>query len=57
MPLLTKYYLEKFETLEDFVAVSPDLGSVARTRAFASKLEIPLAIIDKEDQKLMSLKL
>ena len=51
LPLLTKYYLEKFESLEDFVAVSPDLGSVARTRAFATKLEIPLAIIDKRRPK------
>jgi ribose-phosphate pyrophosphokinase len=29
------------------VAVSPDLGSVGRTRQFAEKLNIPLAIIDK----------
>lgn len=47
-PLLTKHYREKFgDDLKDFVAVSPDLGSVGRTRAFAEKLNIPLAIIDK----------
>ena len=51
MPLLTRYYTEKFGSLDDFVAVSPDLGSVGRTRAFASKLEIPLAIIDKRRPK------
>lgn len=48
IPLLTKHYRDKFgDDLENFVAVSPDLGSVGRTRAFAEKLNIPLAIIDK----------
>ena len=52
MPLLTKYYTEKFEGhIEDVVAVSPDLGSVGRVRAFATKLDIPLAIIDKRRPK------
>ena len=51
-PLLTKHYREKFgDELENFVAVSPDLGSVGRTRAFAEKLNIPLAIIDKRRPK------
>lgn len=46
--LLTDYYETKFEDeLDSIVAVSPDLGSVARTRAFAEKLNVPLAIIDK----------
>ncbi|NMA85197.1 MAG: ribose-phosphate pyrophosphokinase [Epulopiscium sp.] len=54
LPLLTKYYHDKLE--EDIkngnvIAVSPDLGSVGRTRAFAGKLEIPLAIIDKRRPK------
>lgn len=48
MPLLTKYYCDKFgENATDVVAVSPDLGSVTRTRSFAEKLGIPLAIVDK----------
>ncbi|OOB78260.1 MAG: ribose-phosphate pyrophosphokinase [Epulopiscium sp. Nele67-Bin002] len=48
MPLLTKYYSDKFESnLGNVVAVSPDLGSVGRVRAFATKLDVPLAIIDK----------
>ena len=51
MPLLTKHYLENFPHLENGVAVSPDLGSVVRARAFGSKLEIPLAIIDKRRPK------
>ncbi len=46
--LLTGYYETKFEDeMDNIVAVSPDLGSVARTRAFAEKLNVPLAIIDK----------
>ena len=52
MPLLTKYYADKFgDQTEDVVAVSPDLGSVGRVRSFATKLDIPLAIIDKRRPK------
>ncbi|MHC1749014.1 MAG: ribose-phosphate diphosphokinase [Cellulosilyticaceae bacterium] len=52
MPLLTKYYADKLgDATEDVVAVSPDLGSVVRARAFGSKLDIPLAIIDKRRPK------
>ena len=52
MPLLTKYYTEKLgEGADDVVAVSPDLGSVGRVRSFATKLDIPLAIIDKRRPK------
>ncbi|WP_305766831.1 ribose-phosphate diphosphokinase [Candidatus Epulonipiscium viviparus] len=48
MPVLTKYYMDKFnDDLTDVVAVSPDLGSVGRVRGFATKLNTPLAIIDK----------
>lgn len=51
-PLLTDYYIQKYgDSLNDFVAVSPDLGSVGRTRQFAEKLNIPLAIIDKRRPK------
>lgn len=51
-PLLTNYYINKYgDELEQFVAVSPDLGSVARTRKFAERLNIPLAIIDKRRPK------
>lgn len=50
--LLTDYYETKFEDeMDNIVAVSPDLGSVARTRAFAEKLNVPLAIIDKRRPK------
>ena len=52
MPLLANYYKEKYgDHLTDFAAVSPDLGSVGRARQFATKLDIPLAIIDKRRPK------
>ena len=47
-PLLIKYYTEKFDgDKDDLVVVSPDIGSVKRSRGFAEALDIPLAIIDK----------
>lgn len=48
---LAHYYLDKFETRDDVVVVSPDLGSVTRARNFASKLDVPIAIIDKRRPK------
>ena len=36
------------------MVVSPDVGSVARARAFAQKLDMPLAIVDKRRQKANS---
>ena len=51
-PLLANYYLEKFgKGNEDIVVVSPDVGSVSRARAFAHKLDEPLAIVDKRREK------
>lgn len=47
-PLLVKYYSEKFnDDKEDLCVVSPDIGSVKRSRGFAESLDIPMAIIDK----------
>ena len=48
---LAQYYLEKFPQRSDLVVVSPDLGSVTRARNFASKLNVPIAIIDKRRPK------
>ena len=49
--LFTKYYMNKFnEEVFDhnqFCVVSPDIGSVARSRAFATKVHMGLAIVDK----------
>lgn len=52
MPILAKYYEQKFGIgAEDVVAVSPDLGSVTRTRAFAECINVPIAIVDKRRPK------
>ena len=49
------YYLKKFpeESFdhENFVVVSPDVGSVGRARAFAAKVHMGLAIVDKRRPK------
>ncbi len=51
-PVFVDYYAKKFgEKCEDMVVVSPDVGSVARARAFAQKLHMNLAIVDKSRQK------
>ena len=51
-PTLCDYYAKKFgDKCEDMVVVSPDVGSVARARAFAQKLHMNLAIVDKRRQK------
>lgn len=48
-PVLLDYLASK--NLPDLVVVSPDVGGVARARAFAKKLnDAPLAIIDKRRQ-------
>ena len=36
------------------MVVSPDVGSVARARSFAQKLDMPLAIVDKRRQRANS---
>lgn len=47
-PLLIDYYKNKIKDVDgDFVVVSPDIGSVKRSRSFAEELDVPLAIIDK----------
>ncbi len=47
-PLLAKYFSQKFPNMsEDTVVVSPDLGSVSRSRAFAQRCNTSLAVIDK----------
>ena len=51
-PIFVDYYAKKFgEKCDDMVVVSPDVGSVARARAFAQKLHMNLAIVDKRRQK------
>jgi ribose-phosphate pyrophosphokinase len=49
VPILSEYFSRK--NIKDLVLVSPDLGSVTRTRNFAERLGVPLAIIDKRRPK------
>lgn len=51
VPILAEYFAEKFGQFDDIVAVSPDVGSVTRTRKLAERLEVPIAIIDKRRPK------
>src|SRR6202048_2578332 len=44
-PVLIDYF--KHKNLGDLTVVSPDAGGVERARAFAKKLDAPLAIVDK----------
>ena len=48
-PLLYKYFQQIVD--EDFMVVSPDMGSVTRARNVAAKLNCPMAIIDKRRPK------
>ena len=46
MPVLARYF-KKVGIPDNLTIVSPDTGSVVRSRAMASKFNVPLAIIDK----------
>ncbi len=47
IPSLARAWREQWGYGEEFVVVSPDAGGVERARAFAKRLEAPIAIIDK----------
>ncbi len=49
--LIDKIKGEPFVNKDDFIVVSPDVGSVSRARAFATKLDAGLAIVDKRRPK------
>ena len=54
-PLFVNEFFRKYAAIQDeTMVVSPDVGSVARARAFAQKLDMPLAIVDKRRQKANS---
>jgi ribose-phosphate pyrophosphokinase len=48
-PVLMKYLQE--EVKDDIIMVSPDAGGVERTRAYAKRLDVDLAIIDKRRER------
>lgn len=51
-PLLAKYMKEMVGSdKDDYIVVSPDLGSVTRARNFANKIGCGLAIVDKRRQR------
>lgn len=52
VPILAPYFNDKFDgNKDDVVVVSPDLGSVTRARNFATRLDVPIAIVDKRRPK------
>lgn len=52
VPILAPYFMEHFSDCpDDLVVVSPDLGSVNRARQFATRIDAPLAIVDKRRPK------
>lgn len=51
-PMLAAHMRERINGSNDeFIVVSPDLGSVTRARNFATKIGCPIAIIDKRRQR------
>ncbi len=54
-PTFVEYFMNKFPENEfnhdEFVVVSPDVGSVGRARSFAEKVHMNLAIVDKRRPK------
>ncbi len=51
-PILSSFLKERIgDETDDYVIVSPDLGSVTRARNFAARIGCPLAIVDKRRQK------
>lgn len=48
-PLLARYFKKRMD--ENWVIVSPDVGSVGRARNFASRVNAPIAIVDKRRPK------
>jgi len=52
MPIFVNHLTAKFGAERtNMVAVSPDIGSVGRTRNFAQRMSMSLAIVDKRRQK------
>ena len=50
--IFAKHYIKRFgKGNDDYLVVSPDVGSVARARAFAVKLGVGMAIVDKRRER------
>ncbi|MCB2089833.1 MAG: ribose-phosphate pyrophosphokinase [Alphaproteobacteria bacterium] len=50
-PVLIEDIMQRYADREKLMIVSPDVGGVVRARAYASKMGVPLAIIDKRREK------
>ena len=51
-PLFVDYFKKLIgDRKDEFIVVSPDVGSVARVRKFAMNLDLPMAIVDKRREK------
>jgi len=50
-PVLVNDIMKRYADREKLMVVSPDVGGVVRARAYASKMGVPLAIIDKRREK------
>ena len=54
-PVFVEHFFRRFAPIHsETMVVSPDVGSVARARSFAQKLDMPMAIVDKRRQKANS---
>jgi len=51
IPVLSKHIIKNGLVTDDFVIVSPDVGSSVRARAMAQKINAPIAIVDKRRPK------
>lgn len=49
--VLSKWFIKNGYKSDDLVIVAPDVGSVKRARAMATKFNVPIAIIDKRRPK------
>ncbi|MBT5384278.1 MAG: ribose-phosphate pyrophosphokinase [Emcibacteraceae bacterium] len=50
-PVLVNDIKNRYKNYEKVMVVSPDVGGVVRARAYASRIDVPLAIIDKRREK------
>ena len=50
-PVLVNDIKNRYKNYEKVMVVSPDVGGVVRARAYASRIDVPLALIDKRREK------
>ncbi|MGP6087242.1 ribose-phosphate pyrophosphokinase [Antarctobacter jejuensis] len=50
-PIFALDIMKQFDTLDDVMVISPDVGGVARARELAKRINAPLSIVDKRREK------